>query len=518
MDKTRDDPHDLSPRNVEIYLIYRVPPAGISHCDGRPLDLTHMHFERRRLLILLLVFGQIAVLFAGLWIFDLWLDQTLQRAEQERATVSLRNLAVTLSGRAIETTKPGAAVDWQSLTSRTLLEDGAYLCVTDAFSNRVMAHRDESLIGTILPALPDHANPAKPLSSFVMESNDANTVRPKRLIIGDELIVPVVIEGGEAVLRVHQPVASINARTDSVIARVRGGGAMMAMVLTLISGLVSWRIARRYESRVQQANTSLEAQVRRRTRQLERNRDAVIFAVARVAESRDEATGQHLERISHYTRLLAEDLAAHHDDLDENWVHTVATTSILHDVGKVGIPDEVLLKPGPLTDVERTTIQRHAYIGGDTLQAIREQWGRDPFLDIARQIVLGHHERWDGGGYPLGMAGEEIPLPARVVALADVYDALTSVRPYKAALSHEETKRRIIDGAGSQFDPGVVASFQRVSEAFDQTRQTLMDRIHPTATPDSLTGTDPTALQRPSDPAASTGEPSPIVSSKHTSE
>ena len=201
-------------------------------------------------------------------------------------------------------------------------------------------------------------------------------------------------------------------------------------------------------------------------RELLRSRHAVIFSLARLAESRDDETGQHLQRISMYTKILSSRLGETDPEIDEDWVHTVSITAALHDIGKVGIPDAVLLKPGPLTEDERLVMQKHTYIGGDTLLEIKQRWQDDLFVVTAAQIALSHHEKWDGSGYPYGTEGDNIPLPARLVALADVYDALTSKRVYKNAMSHEEARDVITEGSGSHFDPAVVEAFLAVETTF----------------------------------------------------
>ena len=193
-------------------------------------------------------------------------------------------------------------------------------------------------------------------------------------------------------------------------------------------------------------------------------RDAVIFAMAKLTESRDTDTGLHLERICRYTEIIARELSKELAEIDERWIETVRVTAALHDIGKVAVPDAVLKKAGKLTDEERKIIEQHTVAGGDTLFSLWKKWGDDQFLETAVQITLGHHEKWDGSGYPYGLAGEQIALSARIVAVADVYDALTSVRVYKPAMEHEKAVSIIVEGAGSHFDPMVVAAFERVGE------------------------------------------------------
>jgi response regulator RpfG family c-di-GMP phosphodiesterase len=202
-----------------------------------------------------------------------------------------------------------------------------------------------------------------------------------------------------------------------------------------------------------------------------RSREAMIFAMARLAESRDDDTGKHLERICKYSEILAGAVAKDDPSLDEEWVHTVAITAALHDIGKVGIPDSVLKKPGKLTDEERARMQRHTTIGGDTLLDVRREWSEDDFLRTAAEIALSHHEHWDGKGYPYGLSGEDISLPARIVAVADVYDALTSKRVYKPPMPHDEAVALIVKGSGKQFDPKVIAVFRTVEHQFREVSQ-----------------------------------------------
>jgi len=211
-------------------------------------------------------------------------------------------------------------------------------------------------------------------------------------------------------------------------------------------------------------------------------RDLTIFAMAKLAESRDPETGAHLERIREYSRLLAQELARRadfRDRLDEDSIQTLFLTSPLHDIGKVGVPDRVLLKPGRLTEDEFEVMKRHTVIGGETLEAVARAHPGAPFLQMACDIAWSHHEKYDGTGYPRGLAGEEIPLSARIVALADVYDALSTKRVYKPAYSHETTRDIILRGSGTQFDPAVVGAFLARERPFLAVRQQLADGEEP---------------------------------------
>lgn len=209
-------------------------------------------------------------------------------------------------------------------------------------------------------------------------------------------------------------------------------------------------------------------------------RDVAIFAMARLAESRDNDTGAHLERVQHYCRALAQHLATtpkYQGVIDAEYIRLIFQTSPLHDIGKVGVPDAILLKPGRLEPHEFEIMKGHTTIAADTLNDTLKKFPGVSFLEMARDIAAGHHERIDGKGYPAGLAGDAIPLSARIVALADVYDALTSKRIYKAAMSHETSKGIILEECGTHFDTDVVDAFLAIEKEFQITRQRFEDVI-----------------------------------------
>jgi putative two-component system response regulator len=203
-----------------------------------------------------------------------------------------------------------------------------------------------------------------------------------------------------------------------------------------------------------------------------------VFALATLAECRDMNTGMHLERVTRYARLLAEALRADArfaETINDVFLHSLPSAMPLHDIGKVGIPDRILLKPGKLTPAEFATMRRHTALGAKAIQSIMDRGNDAGFLKMAHQIALSHHERYDGSGYPQGLAGEAIPLAARIAALADVYDALTSRRPYKSAFSADKAVRIIHSVSGSQFDPAVVAAFIQIEPKFAAVAVELSD-------------------------------------------
>ncbi|MBK9121178.1 MAG: response regulator [Phycisphaerales bacterium] len=218
-------------------------------------------------------------------------------------------------------------------------------------------------------------------------------------------------------------------------------------------------------------NSTLEREVRNRTAEVIAVRDVTVFALAKLAESRDPETGEHLERLRAYAQRLAEELT--HDSPYAARIHAAFLedlwrSSPLHDIGKVGVPDVILLKPDRLTEGEFRIMQRHAEIGAAALRSACGHTTGGSFLAMAADIAAAHHEWWDGSGYPRGLMGEDIPLAARIVAVADVYDALTSVRVYKGACDPLVARAMIEAETGTHFDPEIIKAFRRCGDDFQQ--------------------------------------------------
>lgn len=237
----------------------------------------------------------------------------------------------------------------------------------------------------------------------------------------------------------------------------------------ILSSVATYLLSARLSSEESHRMAQSEHDALRSAQDLLRTRDAVIFGLAKLAESRDPETGRHLERISLYSTRLATALRLlpqYHRVVTPGFIRLLGISSVLHDIGKVGLEDTVLLKPGRLNAEERKKMQEHTLVAGACLKEIEQRLGASNFLQTAREIALHHHERWDGNGYPAGLAGESIPLAARIVTVADVYDALSSKRVYKDAFPHEECVRLIREGAGTQFDPELVNVFLSIEEDF----------------------------------------------------
>lgn len=218
-------------------------------------------------------------------------------------------------------------------------------------------------------------------------------------------------------------------------------------------------------------NENLEIQVQQRTMELSETQSITIHALASLAETRDNETGNHIRRTQYYVKALAEQMVAaglHTDVLTDANIDLLYQSAPLHDIGKVGIPDRILLKPDKLTDDEFKIMMTHATLGADAILEAEQRMGNTEtsFLRYAREIAAGHHEKWNGKGYPLGLAGTDIPLSARLMAVADVYDALISKRVYKPAFSHDKAKSILLEGRGTHFDPDIVDAFIAVENQF----------------------------------------------------
>jgi len=253
----------------------------------------------------------------------------------------------------------------------------------------------------------------------------------------------------------------------------------------LVARLRSVLRLKSYEDQLREQNDFLEQKVQSRTQELEQSRMEIIWRLAKAGEYRDEQTGNHVVRVAAYCRALAEQLG-----LSRSFTHALVLTSPLHDIGKIGVPDAILLKSGTLTEDQWRIMQQHCQIGYEILQkdvsglADVLQFSGDategagalppnPLLEHAASIALHHHERWDGTGYPNGLQGEQTPLAARIVAVADVYDALSHARPYKPAFPENKVLAIMTEEAPSHFDPAVFAAFLDAREPFRDIRHTL---------------------------------------------
>jgi putative two-component system response regulator len=227
-------------------------------------------------------------------------------------------------------------------------------------------------------------------------------------------------------------------------------------------------------------NVYLEQLVNQRTQEITAIQDVTIHAMASLAETRDNETGNHIRRTQNYVKLLAQHLQFHpkytHFLNMDGVIDTLFKSAPLHDIGKVGIPDAILLKPGRFEPSEFDIMKSHPELGQNAILQAESELGIDvPFLQYAKEIAYGHHEKWDGSGYPQGLSGEDIPISARLMAVADVYDALISRRVYKEGMPHAQAVDIILDGKGTHFDPHIIDAFLALHETFRDIALTFSD-------------------------------------------
>ena len=226
--------------------------------------------------------------------------------------------------------------------------------------------------------------------------------------------------------------------------------------------------AKAYADFLTDKTSYLESEVARRTREISAVQDVTIQAMAALAETRDSDTGNHIRRTQGYVKALSGKLKSYprfSSLLTDGVIDTIFKSAPLHDIGKVGIPDRILLKPGRFEPGEFEIMKTHTTLGRDAIQAAEDALSlKVDFLSVAKEIAYGHQEKWDGSGYPEGLKGESIPVSARIMAVADVYDALISRRVYKDSMSHERAITIIAEGKGSHFDPDMVDAFLAIQD------------------------------------------------------
>lgn len=377
----------------------------------------------------------------------------------------------------------------QRMIEDLTLPAGGFVCLLDD-NNKIICHprlRQEPLLCGIDLSEMSVDRPDDSTTTIAQADRDEIIAGQARFLDrGIHYLAVKYIPSMKARIVVQQPESGLLAFGEAVASGSMLRAAGLGVIILGLTGAISATLIRRHNRVLEAINLGLEQEVTVRVRESLDARHSLIIGLAKLAESRDTDTGQHLERICTYSVLLAHQLRDRFPEITDPWIDLLQLAASLHDIGKVGIPDHVLLKPGKLSPEERAIMERHPVIGAETLAAVKDRLGQDPLVDLSLHVARSHHERWDGRGYPDRIAGTEIPLAARIVSLADVYDALTSVRVYKPAFSHENATEIILAGRGTQFDPDVVDAFLRVADAFAATRDRLNPRLAEDATPARL--------------------------------
>ncbi|MEO0531200.1 MAG: HD domain-containing phosphohydrolase [Planctomycetota bacterium] len=423
-----------------------------------------MKIRTKVVLVLAIAGAQAACLAVGIVLFDAWLSGSIRETIHQQILAdnvqSARQLAKLVRQMGVGDPRTDAE-SWrrlQNVVREVRLPNDGYVCLIDPSDGALLCH----------PALNERPKLPARFASAPSVPADRITGEVVDHGYGLEIVAAAELPEISSRISVHQTGRGVDTAIARFMAPVRPIGLAVSLGLVGLTTIAVVRVVRRYENRLADINENLEQLVNQRTRSLVNTRNAVIFGLAKLAESRDTDTGDHLERIRKYVTVLAKQLKEDGLPIDDAFIETLGLASSLHDIGKVGVPDAVLLKPGRLDADERRIIETHAAVGGDCLRTIGERLGEDDFLQIAKEIAYGHHERYDGEGYPFQVGGESIPLSARITAVADVYDALRSRRPYKEPMPHDKAKAILLEGAGGHFDPLVVEAFLAAENEFRQ--------------------------------------------------
>lgn len=271
------------------------------------------------------------------------------------------------------------------------------------------------------------------------------------------------------------PVVLVSSKADEItVLKCFNAGAVDIITVPFKDYEVKARVAThikmyQLQYELEEKNNQLENIVKTQNKTISEMQMATIFSLAKLAQSRDDDTGKHLERVQKYCYELSKQLATKpkfKDIITDEFIKNIVYTSPLHDIGKVGISDAILLKPGRFTPDEFEEMKKHTTLGAETLEDVYRKFPQNEFVKMGIDIAKYHHERWDGNGYPDGLKGEEIPLCARIMAIADVYDALSSKRLYKEAYNHKKCMEIMVEGRGTQFDPDLIDALVEIQEDF----------------------------------------------------
>jgi HD-GYP domain-containing protein (c-di-GMP phosphodiesterase class II) len=427
--------------------------------------------KRRTNHLCALLLAQAACLGVGLWMHYRFLSSATTRAVEDRTWADLQTVAGTAVPEVETALSAGGALtpaDLRRLEHSKNVPHGwpAGLLVVDPKWRIVVSSGSAEPQG-----MPHGSAGMVTWRADPDQSTRVSAAARGTLVHGGEprMAVAHPLGGGRGFLIAHRSRASLEAELAALTDALPAVGGLTFIWTSALIGIAVYLITARFHDVLDRERSRSTNDTLRQAQQLVRARDAVIFGLAKLAESRDPDTGDHLERISVYCTSLAAALRrdprfAH--EVTPAFVQLIGISSALHDIGKVGVEDRILRKPAALTDEERVAMQNHTMVGGKCLREIEQRLGGSNFLQMAREIAFCHHEHWDGSGYPERLSGASIPLSARVVAIADVYDALSSPRVYKPAMPHEECVTRIRAEAGKKLDPALVEVWLTVESKF----------------------------------------------------
>ena len=433
--------------------------------------LQAMPKKSKLFIIIFISTAQLALtLLAVAWLFNWTQDETRILANKQINEVNQfasQQLADRIGTMRLNNLNQGSE-DWEKLQAvigNVSLPFDGFVSVVDSHSGHIIAYPgaevDSHMVGKTWDTSVFSPVRGDMLASLAQSRIGGDSGTQMEFGNSVHLVHSKPIDGLKAFVLSHHRTSGNVAGNSHLLSRLKGFWFAVALVIGLMGTVLNVFVIKRISDEDARLQNDLADVITQRTDELVQIKNAIIFGLAKLAESRDNDTGEHLDRIRKYVTILASDLESVYNEIDHEFIQNLAIASSLHDIGKVGIPDSILLKPGKLTTLERSIMEKHTVIGGECLEAIGTKLGDNDFLEMAREVAYWHHEQWDGNGYPHQLSNEQIPISARIVAVADVYDALTSRRPYKRGMSHTESRAIILSGSGQKFDPEVVAAFLR---------------------------------------------------------
>ena len=437
--------------------------------DNRRILATARAMVHRSKNLWILIASQAACLAVGLGVHYLYVTATVMSEAEEDARTYLsaaaEPLVSELQAAGSRKSEQSDRLDhMKSIVSGWPSDESVSFTVLDEH-RRIMAQSGSNGASTI-PRGDEFAR-AQWLEPFELSGKPVRGLAPFEQ--GPHVAVGYMLGSGEAYLVAHRRASDIEITLADLTPSLMSAGGITFVWTCGLLGIAVYMIVSHDQDKMSRSRIGPEVEALKRAQALVRTQETVIFGLAKLADSRDPETGDHLERISFYCSSLATALRQHpkyRDVITPAFIQQIGLSSALHDIGKVGVEDAILRKPGLLTKAEFDRMKTHTSVGEECLKEIERRLGTSNFLRMAREIASFHHERWDGKGYPYGLRGEQIPLAARITAVADVYDALSSKRVYKDAYSHEQCVAIIRDESGKHFDPVLVETFLQIECTF----------------------------------------------------
>ncbi len=469
-------------------MVARAPPVGARRAVGRERSRGQNPLSKRVKHLCVVVLAQTICLSVGLWAHLQYTRSSIFRAAVEATFEELasaaRNALTDLEALQLSAVTPqGPERDLVAQRLAALGPSQGGIMLVDSQWRVVLEAPDEraesappSSHGTQLSWIP---------INYAVGDRTPDEYGTLDLPDGPHVAVAHALNESQGYLVAHRLRADVESSVAALLGSLPAISFLTFLWTCALLSIAVYMVLARCFDEVERDRIRGDADTARQKQELIRTRDAIIFGLAKLADSRDPETGDHIERIAVYSTTLAAALRRdpkYRRQITPGFARLIGISAVLHDIGKVGIEDRILRKPSSLTDEERALMQTHATIGGSCLREIELRLGSSNFLQMAREIAYTHHEHWDGTGYPKGLTGTQIPLAGRIVAIVDMYDALSSKRVYKKAYAHAHCVATIRQESGRKLDPELVEAWLAVESRFAElARQYGDDAAEPLA-------------------------------------